>query len=189
MLDFWETVGRLLTNAALRNSLFTDAMLTAVNNPDPKGRGLLIPNAKYLQLGVLMAGVNRHQPMSVLAQGELLRVIPDAGFRKPINDLAALLPNLGMVSEHFLATLGALTTDNQFRSKFQSFLSLAEAQKFFPGLVQTDFDTLKSVVASTAPGSFSDLATKLCDGEWSPVCFVLAVPYAVDPQLHPVVKA
>lgn len=188
MLDFWESMGRVVANEkGLRDRLLSDSTLTAPNPPincDPKTgaprtEAFQIATSKYHRLTRILAADLHFQPVSLFCLGEWLRVLP-FGFNK-LPTTKIKLTGRGYL---FYAALGAITVDDTFAGEFAD-----DAASAFPLLNKAerqDVEDLVSLAKDTLPGGYCDVAVTFCVEKWPAPCFVLVRPYVSEPnQTHP----
>ena len=188
MLDFWETMGRMVADEKnLRSSLLADRELTRPNTPVFVNAGgqthreaWNIPTTKYDSLRGILNDHLTYQPISAFTLGEWLRVLPSDSLKKDFGRLPATGVKLQNRSPEFYAGLGAITVDDTFGEKFlhspaESFPLVRDAQ---------DRNDLRTIAGLTSAGQFMDVAVDFCRGNWPPPCFVLVEPYAAN-ETHP----
>jgi hypothetical protein len=205
MLDFWETLGRVVANEnGLRDTLFKPNIQNVPNvlltpNVPVYSNGAGTPEIaiqiqsnqsnpatnKYKTLFKILQDHTYFRPLSLFCQSEWLRALPLTGLQQALIDLeAAAAPNdLAKRSAMFYAGLGAIVSDDSFASDY------AADPNLFPLLPSTSTGEVSILVklAGTVgvPNGFMDYAAGVCNKFWPPPCFVVVEPYSKDNQLHP----
>ncbi len=193
MLDFWESMGRVVANEnGLRDLLLGDAELTSPNEAvmsadlvtgTKRVESWSIPTAKYGKLEGLLSQYLTYKPVSAFSLGEWLRVLPSAK-ASDFGGVPKTEVNLTGRSAQFYAGLGAITVDDTFAAAFA-----ADPATKFPLVTDAaDVTDLQQIASDT--NGFGDAAIAFCEGFWPPPCFVLVSPYSdLTAQVHPALQS
>jgi len=167
MVDFWEIVGRLVTDGALRTTLF-NAISTGSYPLDTRGYRIVIPSDHYDGIRTIV-GPKLHGPVSLMALGEILYLLADQRLRVGVTALSTVISNSGAAttgrSAAFYTALGAMVFDDTVRTGFEG-----DDFTYFPGVTGDEKNTIVSL--AVAAGPLQNAASELCRDGWNPDCFV-----------------
>jgi len=167
MVDFWNTLARIVTNDPLRKQIF-DRFSTGLYHRDCAKRALIISGDHYDELRRILAKDEPKTPVSLATLGELLFTISCESTRRLLDDMAKVIKrHLSAPASALLLTgLGVLIVDESVRGLFRQG-GFASVQ--LGGLEPAE----KTLLTGLAKDKhLSTLADMLCDKDWRPDCLV-----------------
>jgi len=189
MIDYWEVLGRLATDDALRAQLYRDFPVGEYPY-DGNGCGIQIPWAALLRAREVIRPVMKTRPLSVMGLGEVLMSISTNVFRTRfqlvIDEIDASDIETSGRSHWFYAALGLMLVDNNIMTAFSNGGDVfAEAQ--FGELSGDEADDLQNLALD---GKLVALAADLCYVYWSQGCYDKYMQWELDItqtyHVHPV---
>jgi hypothetical protein len=181
MVDFWEIIGRVVTNDAFRAAMYSNFAGSAAS-PNPDGENIfscLFADEDYMAARTLV--LTQMGPVSLMALGEWLVVsILRRKYKSDLDNVSAGAQELlhGYVSMNalFYQTLGAAIVDAKF---LQAFNQGQEAQYGFR-LRPPDRAALAGVLGDA---NFAGACGKFHDETWDDTCKDM-VDQSVDRYSH-----
>ena len=188
MMDFWEIIGRAVTDYNFRTGLFWGPYQApyAVNSSSRAA----IPKADYdTAIGAMRgAGMATRPPLSVFAVGEILHDISIAGFQNEVNNVATTIQNSGVgihpQDVNFYVGLGAMIVDAPLQVQLQAGSFDANG---FSNVQPADRATLQTLFDPNLHPEVIRASASLCARGWGTECFVKALFWPPN-HTHPVVQ-
>ncbi|MGA7241410.1 MAG: hypothetical protein WBY44_37350 [Bryobacteraceae bacterium] len=205
MVDFWEVLGRMLTNDNFRGRLYRafpkptwydtgQEAATLVN------WGLKIPAGHYKKARNIVKDVVKDGPVSLQTLGEILMVLSSQHFRDNADQLAKAIQatvNTQGNSKLFYIGIGCMVLDGSVRVSFKNAI-FDDVQ--FGNLSGLEQDALATLAGNTR---VKELSYDACQEFWDIACLdeynyygpqaayrVAGAPkdYLPGPHLHPIVQ-
>lgn len=175
MIDFWELMGRMLTDQNFLNAVLgyraTPAFTPAVANP--MNQRIAIPQADYDNMRTIVCGARapmQGKPVSLMALGEILYVLTKPNFASRARAACAALNGLlaPQVTQQapFYQALGAMTLDGSLRAEMAD--GGRFAQNGFGNVDQADQTNLSNYLRTGSGGE--QAITALCGAGWQNDC-------------------
>jgi hypothetical protein len=175
MIDFWRTVGWMLVDANVRNTLFASfGEGELCDRAHPNVTRLHLDKTRYdtqvtssIRRRIWnLVPPNRSYPIALWSTGELLYGLSRTIFRTEIPVMAGEVQAPAGFSDEFLSGLGALAVDAGIRP-------VAAAQNLSSlGFRLSAPEAAELARLATAGGSFAQSSDRLCRGDWDPNCGV-----------------
>jgi hypothetical protein len=183
MTDFWEVLGRLVTNDGFRTALF-GAFSTGNYPIDLTRLTVSIPKDQYGSAADVIAQTAfADRPVSVMAIGELLYSMSFQQFRDFVAQLAEAVTASGVTTMGrtplFYTGLGGIIVDAQTAQFFHAGQFVQAHYTALTGPERNDLQTL-----ADPAGAVAAISKPLCAFLWLPKCFVKQFVY--DGHTHPV---
>jgi len=177
MIDAWEIIGRVLTDADFRNTVLKCGStkpypVNATSRAD-------IPDDDYDRLRDAV-GTKVKGPISLMALGEMLIAMRIPGLKEPLGKLAAAICNTGVNTTDrtplFYAALGAAMVDQELLKQLPY-----DVKRFGFDLTQKDEDDLKNIITDQ---NVIDAEDPFCMSCWSEGCNLKMLYW--EGHLHPI---
>lgn len=185
MVDFWEVLGRLVTNDTLRNDIYK-RFSTGDYAIDGAEHGFVIPRDHYNVAREEVAKVISERPVSLMTLGELLFALSQDVVRDLIVKMANVIKTSAISvagrSALFYTGLGAMIIDDTVRNAFDNNQFDAIQFKALSLAERTDLAAL-----AKPSGALKSLANEMCGRSWDPDCSAKFNFY--DHHTHPALNA
>jgi hypothetical protein len=183
MTDFWEVLGRLVTNGDFRTTLF-GAFSPGSYPIDLTHLTASIPKAQYGSAADIIAKKTfADRPVSVMAIGELLYSMSYQRFRDFVEQLSQAITASRVPTSNrtplFYMGLGDLIVDAQTA---QFFHAGQFDQAHYTALTNPERGDLQTL--ADPAGSLAKISSSLCAFLWTVKCFVKQ--FAYDGHTHPI---
>ena len=190
MTDFWEILGRAVTDDAFRTALFAGPYNPAMYKPVPGKSREIIPKTDYDKVTSIIRGATATKyrpPLSLFALGEILHDMSVPGFNTQVKNLAQAIKDSGVpihpVDANFHMALGAMIVDAQLQVHLVAGNWDADG---FSAVQPADRATLQTLFDESAHHPVVKAAADLCGIEWGIECFVKAFFWPPSGHGHPV---
>ncbi len=191
MIDYWEALGRLATDAELHknfealkaNQQAPQIVTIHPNEGISTSRGLNIPGQSYTDVQGFFSGVLTEQVMSVMSAGELIWTYSFDKTRTAISNINQFMgkaqPQLSAPSTSYYIALGRVMVDDWACKQLTA--PGADTAKLLPRLSVIEQQRLIGLLASAV---FLALLAALRSGPWDNGCDVAAIfwPGYVQPM-------
>jgi hypothetical protein len=182
MIDFWEILGRAVTDDGFRNKMY-DAFAKTEPKPNPNERNkyaCMFANVDYDSARELV--VAKMGPVSLMGLGEWLVVSAlHPKSRALLNNTAGIVQQIlhgyNSTSPVFYQTLGASIVDSGFRDKFN-----AESESDY-GFVLSSADRA-ALTPVVSDGAFGLECDKFHELAWDEACKDMVIQSQGEPYAH-----